>query len=264
VTHVFETDTALTGAGDGPRRAAVPEHWFVESGPNGGFLAALATRALIEAAGAEDRAPRSLTLQFLAPPQAGELEVAVAVERAGSSTTFASLRILQGGETVALGLGCCAAWREGQPEWDELERPPAPPPGELAPLTHIDGAPRFLENYEMRPWPKPPGPATTGGWIRTTKPRSADPILLAALTDAWVPAAFLRMEQPSFVPTLDLTIHWRAPLDAAPGEHPWVLALFSTRFAAGGTWEEDGELWSEDGVLLAQSRQLAIVRRART
>jgi hypothetical protein len=71
------------------------------------------------------------------------------------------------------------------------------------------------------------------------------------------------MEEPSFVPTIDLTIHWRAPLDAVRGEHPWVLGLFSTSLGAGGTWEEDGQLWSEEGVLLAQSRQLAIVRRAR-
>jgi acyl-CoA thioesterase len=241
----------------------VSERWFVEAGPNGGFLAALATRALIEAAGGEDRAPRSLTLHFLAPPDAGELDVAVAVERAGRSTTFASLRIRQAGRTVALGLGCCAAWREGQPEWDLLGRPAAPPPGELAPLTQIPEAPRFLENYEMRPWPHPPGPATAGGWMRTARPRPADPILLAALTDAWVPAAFLRMERPSFVPTIDLTIHWRARPDAAAGEHPWVLGLFSTRLGAGGTWEEDGDLWSEEGVLLAQSRQLAIVRARR-
>jgi acyl-CoA thioesterase len=262
VTHPFDADTALAAAGD-RWRATVVERWFVETGPNGGFIAALATRALVEVAGGDDRSPRSLTLHFLAPPQAGELEVAAAVERSGRSTTFASLRILQGGETVALGLGCCAAWREGQPEWDELERPAAPRPEELPPLTRIPAAPRFLENYEMRPWPDPPGPVTAGGWMRTAEPRGADPVLLAALTDAWVPAAFLRMEEPSFVPTIDLTIHWRAPLEAVGGEHPWVLGLFSTRLGAGGTWEEDGQLWSEEGVLLAQSRQLAIVRRAR-
>ena len=164
---------------------------------------------------------------------------------------------------VGTKLGCCAVWREGQPEWDELERPPAPQPGDLAPLTDIPAAPRFLENYEMRPWPKPPGAATTGGWMRTAQPRPADPILLGAMTDAWIPAAFLEMDQPTFVPTIDLTIHWRAPARLPEGEHPWVLGVFSTRLGAGGTWEEDGELWSEDGVLLAQSRQLAIVRRPR-
>ena len=263
MTPRFDADTALTGAGDGRWVATVPEHWFVATGPNGGYLAAVATRALIEAAGGEDRSPRSLTLHFLAPPKAGEIEVGVSIERAGRSTTFASLRILQDGETVALGLGCCGVWREGQPEWDELERPAAPRPEEIESVGKVETAPRFVENYELRPWPAPPGPATTGGWIRPARPRAVDPILLAALTDAWVPAAFLRMEEPSFVPTIDLTIHWRAPVGAAACEHPWVLGVFSTRLGAGGTWEEDGELWSEDGVLLAQSRQLAIVRRVR-
>ena len=257
MTYSFDADTALDG-GDGHWRAHVREHWFIQRGPNGGLVAALATRALTEVAGGGERAPRSLTLHYLAPPVAGELEVVAAVERAGRTTTFASLRALQHGVTVAYGLGCCSAWREGQPEWDELERPDVPGPREIPSLERAEAFP-FLANYELRPL----GAPRVGAWMRPAQPRPVDPILLAALTDAWMPAAFAHMEQPRFVPTIDLTIHWRAPVDAAPGEHPWVLGLFSTRLAAGGTWEEDGELWSEDGRLLAQSRQLAIVRGAR-
>ena len=40
----------------------------------------------------------------------------------------------------------------------------------------------------------------------------------------------------------------------------WVLADYRSRFSAGGVWEEDGELWALDGTLLAQSRQLALIR----
>jgi hypothetical protein len=36
--------------------------------------------------------------------------------------------------------------------------------------------------------------------------------------------------------------------------------VFESRMSAGGTWEEDGELWTSGGVLLAQSRQLAMIR----
>ncbi len=256
MTNRFDADTALEGA-DGRWLAEVKPHWFVQRGPNGGLVAALATRALTEIAG-EGQAPRSLSLHYLAPPEAGEIEVRAAVERAGRTTTFASLRVLQGEVTVAYGLGACSAWRDGQPAWDALERPDVPAPGELESL-QTNGEFPFLSNYEMRPLSAP----HNGTWMRAAEPRPADPVLLAALTDAWIPSAFAHMEQPNFVPTIDLTIHWRAAPGVPAGEHPWVLGLFTTRLGAGGTWEEDGELWSEDGVLLAQSRQLAIVRAPR-
>jgi acyl-CoA thioesterase len=257
VTRRFDDDTALAGA-DGRWRAQVREHWFVQKGPNGGLVAALATRALSEVAGGDGRAPRSLSLHYLAPPVAGELEVRAAVERAGRTTTFASIRVLQEDVTVAYGIGCCSVWRDDQPEWDALERPDVPGPDALAPLDP-PGALPILSNYEMRPL----DPPHLGTWMRAAQPRPADPVLLAAMTDAWMPSAFAHMEQPNFVPTIDLTIHWRAPLGVPAGEHPWVLGLYSTGLGAGGTWEEDGQLWSEDGVLLVQSRQLAIVRAPR-
>src|SRR5204862_422038 len=83
----------------------------------------------------------------------------------------------------------------------------------------------------MRPLPPP----HVGGWMRAAQPRPADPILLAALTDAWVPAAFGHMEQPTFVPTIDLTIHWRAAPGAPAGGHPWVLGVFTSGLGACGT-----------------------------
>jgi acyl-CoA thioesterase len=255
VTNPFDADTALTGA-DGRWRAEVKPHWFVQRGPNGGLVAASATRAMMNLAG-EGQSPRSLSLHYLAPPEEGELELRAAVERGGRTTTFASIRVLQGATTVAYGLGAASAWREGQPEWDGLERPAVPRPAELESLGATEFP--FLSNYEMRALP---GPAN-GAWMRTAQPRPTDPVLLAALTDAWIPAAHAHMERPSFVPTIDLTIHWRAAPGVPAGDHPWVLGVFGTRLGAGGTWEEDGELWSEDGTLLVHSRQLAIVRHPR-
>jgi acyl-CoA thioesterase len=62
-------------------------------------------------------------------------------------------------------------------------------------------------------------------------------------------------ERPLAAPTIELTVHFRAPLPAA-GE--WVLGVFETKVARDGFFEEDGTLWTEDGELIAQSRQLAL------
>ena len=54
-------------------------------------------------------------------------------------------------------------------------------------------------------------------------------------------------------------MHFRAPAAAAAIAEEPVLAVFRSSTAAGGFFEEDGQLWSRDGVLLAHSRQLALI-----
>ena len=57
-----------------------------------------------------------------------------------------------------------------------------------------------------------------------------------------------------------MTIHFRTELPLAHARPDgWCLAVFRSRLAAGGFVEEDGEVWSHEGVLLAQSRQLAVM-----
>ena len=73
--------------------------------------------------------------------------------------------------------------------------------------------------------------------------------------------AFVALGRFVAAPTLDLAIHFRRPLPVpgmAPDDH--VLGRFRTRASVAGVWEEDGELWTPSGELLAQSRQLALVR----
>ena len=62
---------------------------------------------------------------------------------------------------------------------------------------------------------EPVAEAVTGGWLRLREPRAPDAPLLAQYLDAWWPAAFVRIARPAAVPTIDLTIHFRAPSAAA-------------------------------------------------
>ena len=57
-------------------------------------------------------------------------------------------------------------------------------------------------------------------------------------------------------PTIDLTIHFRAPL---PLDGTLLLGRFRTRLVRDGFFDEDGELWAPDGTLVAQSRQLGLL-----
>ena len=256
----FDADTALAETGERRWRGEVSERWYVGRGANGGLLAAQCTRAMQALAADAERLPRSLTVHFLEAPVAGPIEIAGTVERAGRSATSVSLRLEQEGRTVGLALGALAPWREGGTEHTATRPPRIPRPEELPPLDpSSSGIPAFVANYDWRWAIEEDGDAArVGGWIRTADPRPVDHVALAAFADAFPPAVFPLVGRVLPAPTIDLTIHFRAPLEDL-GEG-WVLGAFATRRLAGGFFEEDGELWSEDGRLLAQSRQLAMLR----
>ena len=257
----FADDTAVTPLGEGRYAGRIDEGWWIQRGPNGGYLAAIVLRAVLAEVDDPARPPRSITLHYLRPPVVGPCDITVTIERSGRGLTTASARLSQSGRDCILALAALGVERPG----DLLEDHPMPEvllPHELparpeAPAIDIPIRARYETVPALGTAPFVLGPeALTGGWIRTEDHDAVDEVLLAAITDAWPPAIFSRMEVPVGVPTIDLTIHFRA----APSRQPaWVLVRFRTTMAAEGYLEEDGEVWSEDGRLLAQSRQLAVV-----
>jgi len=256
VIHPLDEDTTLEPLTPTRWRATVADRWWVTRGPFGGYVAAILTRAMLAAVGDPARRPRSLTVHFVEPPQAGPVEVCAAVERSGRSATTLNLRLEQDGRPVALALGSCAVWRDGEPEWAETP-PHARKPDAYGRLGREDPIAGFVDRLEVRPvHPLISGRPRNLAWLRFDPPRPLDHVALTALSDGWMPAAFSKLGRSVGAPTVDLTIHFRAPV--ANGE--WVLADYRSRFSAGGAWEEDGDLWAADGTLLAQSRQLALIR----
>jgi acyl-CoA thioesterase len=259
----FDRDTAVEPMGGGVFSARIDRGWWVVRGPNGGYVAAIVLRALLNSV-ETDRTPRSLTIHYTAPPDEGPVRVETRVERVGRSLTTASGRMLQGDRVLALALGAFSKPRVG-PSFDHAPRPEARPPEACEPFR---GFIPMNERYEYRhAIGALPGSgaaqALIGGWIRCAEPRLADAPLVAAFTDAWPPACFApapNRESVGAVPTVDLTIHFRRDLPLAGARaDDYYLAIFRSRFAEQGFVEEDGEVWSRDGVLLAQSRQLAVI-----
>jgi acyl-CoA thioesterase len=262
--HPFDLDTAVEDLGDGRFAAAMSERWWVERGPNGGYVAAVILRA-IQAAVPAERPPRSLTVQFPRAPLAGPVEISVKVEREGNSVTFLSARMEQAGKLQATALAVFADEFEAD-GYAEAQMPVVEPPGELyePDPAQVSTMPTMFQNYSMRSALGEPafsgGPALSGVWLRAREPRQLDAPLAAAILDAWFPAPFVRIERAVPAPTIDYTVHFRAPLPepGAVAEDPY-LAVFRSGLARGGFFEEDGELWSREGKLLAQSRQLALL-----
>jgi hypothetical protein len=98
--------------------------------------------------------------------------------------------------------------------------------------------------------------AETGGWLGLIEERPIDALAIAVLADAWFPAPWPRLRALAPAPTIDLTVHFRAPL---PLPDSLLLGRFRTALVRDGFFDEDGELWAPDGTLVAQSRQLGLL-----
>jgi acyl-CoA thioesterase len=263
----FDRDTAVTKRGDGRYEAELSTDWWVVRGPNGGYLAAIVLRALTDAVADPERAPRSLTVHYTSAPGEGAVQLVTSRERVGRSLTTCTCRMEQAGRLVALAVAAFSRPRPG-PEFQDVVMPQVPGPEAFAPRPPVRGAPPIARCWETR-WaighpPVPGAPsgqrAVAGGWIRLPEPHAVDAPVAAAITDGWIPPMFGRVREPVVVPTVDLTVHFRArlPHPGVPAD-AFVLAAFRTTVAADGFLEEDGEIWAPDGTLLAQSRQLATI-----
>jgi acyl-CoA thioesterase len=259
----FDEDTALSPGRDGAYEGAIAAGWETPRGPLGGYVMAILLRGMLAAVGDEARQPRSLTVHFLRPPTPGPIVVRPVLERSGRMLSTVTARLEQEDRLIALGIGAFAGPQPGErfdgapmPEVEpaDPDRPPLPPlPG---------GAwPPFTNHLSMQ-WRFGDRPLTraergeTGGWMALREPRPVDALSLCVFADAWFPTPFALLERLYAAPTIDLTIHFRAPL---PLPDVPILGRFRTTHIRDGYFEEDGQLWTPDGTLVAQSRQLGLL-----
>jgi acyl-coenzyme A thioesterase PaaI-like protein len=254
----FAHDSALRRISGDEWAATIDRGWWIVRGPNGGYIAALLVRALGEAV--PDRAARSFTVHYLAPPTEGECRVRVTIDRQGRSMVFAGAELWQADRCCAIARYAASNPFPSSHAFVTLTPPdyPAPDWRELGPAP-IPMAERYDTVWcEGDDGTAGDAPARVGGWIRFAESEGGGPLdaaAIAAITDAWSPAVFHKLMAPLAVPTVDLTVHYRAPVP--PGVDS-LAVRFTTTTLHDGFLEEDGELWTPDGTLVAQSRQLAV------
>ena len=197
----FDRDTAVTPTGDGTYAARIDPGWWIERGPNGGYVAAVLVQALTAEVADPDRHLRSLTVHYLAPAREGAAEVTVHTERAGRTISFLDARLQQGDRLLATARAAFAVQNTGSPAFADPTFPGYPPPETLAVRPDPPGMVAMRDRYEYHhvvglPWEGPSDQAETGGWIRLREPRPYDAALVAALSDAWYPADLHEAGQP--------------------------------------------------------------------
>lgn len=273
VIGIFEQATAVRRRDDvrggevSPRSvfdAVVQPGWDIGGNANGGYLLAIAARAM---SAVVDRPPLTVTAHYLAPAPEAPCTVEVRPVRVGRRMATVGATLRQGERAVLEVLGTFAHQADdpvarcdgGPPDLPAYEDCPAPLPAVNGPV------PALVERLAVRMRPgddgfragRPSGDARMAGWFAFADGAPIDAIGLLLAADAFAPPVFNTELPVAWVPTLELTVHVRGV--PAPGP---VACVFRTRFIHGGLLEEDGELWDVDGRLVAQCRQLALTPRS--
>lgn len=253
---------------DNDYELSIDPSWWVDSGPNGGYLAAVLARAVeLEATHlGKNHRPASASIHYLRPPRAGLATVSTRLIRTGRTTTVLHLDLKQErAGTLVTSLFTLVAPTSNQLDAgaqsiEQIVSPIAPSHGQSL---YEDASPAYLDHWEIKPvfghmpfaspMDPPAGPLDCAGWIRLRDQRPIDAPLLAAMADAWAPVIFGVLEGPVPVPTLSLNLLWRThPLDAQ-----WCFITLHTQAVSEGLVDESVEIRAEDGTLLLQGRQLA-------
>jgi acyl-CoA thioesterase len=266
---VFEFDHAAALSGAAPVFGAVLDgRWDGGRGTNGGFLLTLAARAI----GAVLPFPDPVVVSgfYLRPGTPGPMSIDTEVIRTGKTTAFGQASLRQGGKEV---LRATAAFSDlaravkergatrGTPLYTGTKPPvlPAPERCDVLEPAQVRGA-TLAERIEYRTnglpsWAtgaRPSGNPAYEGWMRFADGREPDLYSLLLFLDAAAPPA---LELGAKSSTLELTVHLRA--QPAPG---WLAYRAVTHHLGDGYHEEDAEVWDSAGRMVAQSRQLAVIR----
>lgn len=256
----FARETAVEQVGANHFRGELCAGWRIGVVPNGGYVMAVAGRALRAALPHSD--PLTVSAYYLAPTVLGAIDCHVDFLGGGRSTSFAEVKMFQQGE---LKVKVTAAYTDldklsGQ-TWSAVERPQFPPWEQCEPPP--DKGLEFRRRAEMRLVSgadvfnrrEPDGSGAFCGWVRHSDGAAPDAIALLMFADAFPPPVFTVFGPAGWVPTIELTVQVRA--HPAPG--PLQVRLVS-RHMTRGIIEEDGEYWDSAGQLVALSRQTAKVR----
>ena len=266
----FQADTAVSGEG-GKYRATLSRDWEVW-GPFGGYVAAIALRAIGRET--ELRRPASIAVHFLSVAEFGEVELEVTNLRRGKRAHALAARMSQRGAPVLTATAWVVDAGMRGLEHTDAVMPHVPPPSELASYSEL--AANYTEWYPVwhgaidgKPvdWSSDAEPAAPQwyAWLRLagTAP-SGDPFLDAARSLLWLDMmmwnAACRPHTPwpvsHLAPSLDVTAMFHGN---GAGEE-WLLCDSHAPVASENLVGCTGRVWTADGRLVASGTSMLFCR----
>lgn len=257
--HAFDVDTGVEPVLPGRWVATLNDRWNVAGVPIGGYVMAIAARAL--AAALPHSHPLTVTARFLRKTSPGRVGIATDVLHVGRRHSTGQARVLQDGDERVRVLATFADPVGAGGASLIVARPPRlPDPDELVSSVGQAGLPPVVQRFDHRFTPaslafvlgERTDDPVVEGWTRFVDGREPDPLSLLTFCDALPPPVLNVIDTP-WVPTIEMTVHVRAVPE--PG---WLAYRFRTRALVDGYLDEDGELWDSAGRLVAMSRQIAL------
>jgi acyl-CoA thioesterase len=259
----FADATAVKPIGGGRYAATVHDGWDIGGNANGGYLMAIAVRAMSDEIG---RPPLTVTGHYLRPAPAGDCEIDVATIRSGRRLATASATLSMGSYATLTLLATFGDQTPGGPSRQMEEPLELPDWSQAAPAPAASEGPKpeLMNRIDVRIHPddsgfrigEPSGRAEIRGWFALAAEEPIDAIALMLAADAFPPPVFNSGLPVAWAPTVELTVHVRGV--PAPGP---LRCGFRSRFIHDGLLDEEGEIWDSTGALVCQSRQLALMPR---
>jgi acyl-CoA thioesterase len=260
--RLFHLDSAVEQIADNHWRGHIADGWGIMGVPNGGYIMAIAAKALSAALPHKD--PLTITGYYLAPTTPGPVDCHIEVLRSGGNTSHGVVQLRQGGELKAHFVAVYTVLDNLKGETRLMvDVPPVPAYEDTHLLPYVQGL-DFFKRVNQRLAAdklssftgKPTEDGEWLGWIEFTEPTPLDLFGLLVFADGFPPPVFSLYGPSGWVPTLELTVQLRAK----PVEGP-IAVNFRSKFLTNGVVEEDGELWDSQGNLVAISRQTAKYRK---
>lgn len=262
----FERDTRVHMTDEGLQTTLSPDWQAI--GPQGGYVAAIALRAMAELV-QPGFVPVALTAQYLTAAAVGPADVEARLLRQGRSAAFTTATVRQG-ERNELGANASFFLPVEGPTLLALLPPMIPPPEACVPMmppAPPDMRPPFHGNFDFRISEEAFKEANPEDdfifWARYHEQTwEGDLVVQAAsliplLDMAVFPASFRAIPNFPGAVTLDLTAHWHSH----PASQDWLLLRGRCQHTSNGILNGWAEAWTPEGKLLATSSQQAVLRK---